>query len=60
MTFHEQTINHEEEGNKEIKENKEVKDNDFTPSLRYNTEILIRTGMRPSDNNIIKDNNSKF
>ena len=61
LTFHEQTINHEEEGNKEIKENKEVKDNDFTPSLRYNTEILIRTGMRPSDNNnIIKDNNSKF
>ena len=52
LTFHEQTINPEEDGN-EIKQKiseKHLKDYEITPSVRKNTEILIKTGIYPVEN----------
>ena len=53
LTFHEQTINAEEGEENEIKQQnleKEIKEYDFSPSMRKNTEILIRTGIMPINN----------
>lgn len=53
LTFHEQTINGEEGEENEIKQQnfeKEMKEYDFSPSTRKNTEILIRTGIMPTNN----------
>ena len=55
LTFHEQTINGEEGEENEIKKQnlnleKEIKEYDFSPSMRKNTEILIRTGIMPINN----------
>ena len=51
LTFHEQTINVDEDNEtKQQNLDKEIKEYDFSPSLRKNTEILIKTGMLPLNN----------
>ena len=46
LTFHEQTIN-AEGGEEEKNTEKEKIEYDFSPSMRKNAEILIRTGILP-------------
>ena len=46
LTFHEQTIN-TEGGEEQKSKEKEKKEYDFSPSMRKNTEILIKTGILP-------------
>ena len=51
LTFHEQTINADDDGN-EIKQKnfeKEIREYDISPSMRKNTEALIKTGIIPTN-----------
>ena len=51
LTFHEQTINADDDGS-EIKQKnfeKEIREYDISPSMRKNTEALIKTGIMPTN-----------